>query len=364
MPKISQFKVVAALPATLEPDAVYYVRVGTGFDIYVTNSSGTVVAYPSNQVNPVTVTPEEAQAGTEPGLRSWSPVRIWQAVAAWWAASAMKAKLDGIESGAQVNAPAVSQIEAEAGAETGLRSWSPLRIRQSINALTSSENIVMNASFLVNQRNVSGTVVLSPGEYGHDRWKAGSAGCTYTFTRVGGVGTLNITSGSLVQVIGNGYQMAGTYVLSWGGTAQGRINGGSYSVSGITASLTAAAGIEIEFNTGTLTRVQFELGAFPTPFKLKMFSEELINCQRFYQAGIIEFSGSVVSGSTYSVRVPLKTQMRAAPTISLVSISGSSFPNSPGSIQSGDESIVESRVCNATSSSGGFSSTYKASADF
>lgn len=84
MPTISQFKVVASLPSTLEPDAVYYVRVGTGFDIYVTNSSGTVVAYPSNQVNPPTVTTAEAQTGTEPGLRSWSPVRVWQAITAWW----------------------------------------------------------------------------------------------------------------------------------------------------------------------------------------------------------------------------------------------------------------------------------------
>ncbi|WP_337058221.1 hypothetical protein [Pseudomonas sp. USHLN015] len=48
MAKISQIKVVAALPAELVADAIYYVRVDTGFDIYVTNSSGTVVAYPSN----------------------------------------------------------------------------------------------------------------------------------------------------------------------------------------------------------------------------------------------------------------------------------------------------------------------------
>ncbi|WEV90007.1 hypothetical protein [Pseudomonas phage PotUPM1] len=52
MPTISQFKVVASLPATLAPDSVYYVRVGTGFDIYVTNSSGTILAYPSNAANP------------------------------------------------------------------------------------------------------------------------------------------------------------------------------------------------------------------------------------------------------------------------------------------------------------------------
>lgn len=48
MPTISQFKVVVALPSTLEADAIYWVRSGSGFDIYVTNGSGTIVAYPAN----------------------------------------------------------------------------------------------------------------------------------------------------------------------------------------------------------------------------------------------------------------------------------------------------------------------------
>jgi hypothetical protein len=42
-------KVVSALPDPLEADAVYFVRVGSGFDLYVTNSLGTVVAYALNQ---------------------------------------------------------------------------------------------------------------------------------------------------------------------------------------------------------------------------------------------------------------------------------------------------------------------------
>lgn len=46
---IKHHKVVAALPGTLEADSIYCVRAGTGFDIYVTNSSGTVVAYPLNK---------------------------------------------------------------------------------------------------------------------------------------------------------------------------------------------------------------------------------------------------------------------------------------------------------------------------
>lgn len=46
---IKYHKVVAALPSTLDPNSVYYVRVGTGFDLYVTNDAGLVAAY---QLNP------------------------------------------------------------------------------------------------------------------------------------------------------------------------------------------------------------------------------------------------------------------------------------------------------------------------
>lgn len=48
MAQVKHHKFVAALPAELEADAIYYVRAGTGFDLYVTNSSGTIVAYPIN----------------------------------------------------------------------------------------------------------------------------------------------------------------------------------------------------------------------------------------------------------------------------------------------------------------------------
>ena len=41
-------KVIAALPATLTPNAVYFVRVGTGIMIYVADATGSV-AYSLNQ---------------------------------------------------------------------------------------------------------------------------------------------------------------------------------------------------------------------------------------------------------------------------------------------------------------------------
>lgn len=40
-------KVVSALPGVLDPDTVYFVRVGTGFDTFVTDSTGSV-AYSQN----------------------------------------------------------------------------------------------------------------------------------------------------------------------------------------------------------------------------------------------------------------------------------------------------------------------------
>jgi hypothetical protein len=49
MTALLSHKVVAALPDPLEANSIYYVRVGTGFDLHVTNSSGQIVAYALNQ---------------------------------------------------------------------------------------------------------------------------------------------------------------------------------------------------------------------------------------------------------------------------------------------------------------------------
>ncbi|GEM_PF-399969 len=51
-----------------------------------------------------TVTQSEAEAGTATTRRAWTALRVFQAIAAWWAASAMKTKLDGIAAGATANA--------------------------------------------------------------------------------------------------------------------------------------------------------------------------------------------------------------------------------------------------------------------
>ena len=46
--KLIEEKHVSALPVTLTADTKYFVRNGLGFDVYLTNSTGTIVAYPLN----------------------------------------------------------------------------------------------------------------------------------------------------------------------------------------------------------------------------------------------------------------------------------------------------------------------------
>lgn len=50
-----------------------------------------------------TIGQAEAETGTATTRRAFTAQRVFQAIAAWWAASSAKTKLDGIESGAQVN---------------------------------------------------------------------------------------------------------------------------------------------------------------------------------------------------------------------------------------------------------------------
>lgn len=87
MSEVLHHKVVAALPSPLEPDSIYYVRVGAGFDIYVTNSLGVIASYPLNaevasgEWDAVVVSQAEAQAGTATTARKWTSQRVRQAIA-------------------------------------------------------------------------------------------------------------------------------------------------------------------------------------------------------------------------------------------------------------------------------------------
>lgn len=186
-----------------------------------------------------------------------------------------------------------------------------------INGALSFRNKIINGNFAVNQRAVSGTVTLTAGAYGHDRWKAGASGCTYTFATVANVTTITITAGSLIQIVEGINLQSGTQVLSWQGTAQGKIGSGDYGASGVTGAATGGANLTVEFGTGTLSNVQLEEGSVATEFEQRPFGLELALCQRYYQALDVIFT-TLASGGDSGKNVntvSLKVNMRTTPTL-------------------------------------------------
>lgn len=180
-----------------------------------------------------------------------------------------------------------------------------------------STNYLDNTGFSVNQRAyVSGTA-LAAGAFGHDRWKGGAAGGTYTFAQNAGPATLiTITAGTLQQVAEGAALVSGNYVLSWSGTAQGRVGGGAYAASPVAvAGIVAGANTTIEFNTGTLGTVKFEAGTVATPWAAIGIADAWANCQRYYQTGPCGFGGYAVAGNNPYAVQPLAPAMRSTPAV-------------------------------------------------
>lgn len=195
-------------------------------------------------------------------------------------------------------------------------------IESAINYITDKSNKLINGNFSINQRGVTGTVTLAAGAFSHDRWKAGDAGCTYTFATVENVTTLTITAGTLRQIIEGSNLQTGTHVLSWTGTAQGKIGTGAFGASGIIGLVTGGANLIIEFNIGTLTKAQIQQGSFATEYQNRSIGQELLLSYRYTQPLSISARTTAAGASSYvftSGNYPVP--MRAAPS-QLTSIAG------------------------------------------
>jgi hypothetical protein len=174
-------------------------------------------------------------------------------------------------------------------------------------------NRLINADFQVNQRGFVSGASLAAGVYGHDRWKGGASGCTYAFGSVLPSNSLTISAGTLIQVVEGGHIDGGTYVLTWSGTAQARVNGGAYSASPLTvAGLTAGVNVTVEFGTGTLAVPQFESNV-ATTYERRPPAIERLMCERYYRLVQVHAGASVATGGD-KVQVPVHwPAMRAAP---------------------------------------------------
>ena len=158
-------------------------------------------------------------------------------------------------------------------------------------------NLLLNSNFALNQRGYVSAANLTSGAYGFDRWKSNYTNTTLTFTASTQGQSITINaSGGLQQVIEQGLVSAGTYTLSWTGTATGRVynSGGtppSYAASPVTFTADGAANVVIEFtasgSTKTLSNVQFNAGAGTTwSLATPTLQTELAACQRYFYRAI------------------------------------------------------------------------------
>lgn len=237
--------------------------------------------------------------------------------AAATAADKLSADADAATAAMQANNASTSASAAAASASAAAASAAILTYRGFVNRLR-------NADFRINQRGVSGTVTLAAGAYGHDGWKAGADGCTYTFAQSDMDVTITILAGSLLQPIEAGLIEGGVYRLSHQGTAQARVwqgstpPGGGYAAAPFsTLSLTAVTRTNVEFSTGTVLLPQFERGTSETAFERRPYWAELAFCQRYYYRRTANgttdiicmmsaYNGSSVWGKLFDLPVELR----------------------------------------------------------
>lgn len=189
------------------------------------------------------------------------------------------ADLLGTDSG---NKPAARAAlgAAELGANSDITSLTAL---SSINGgqVGGHRNRLINGNFSINQLALSGSITLTAGQYGHDGFKGGAGGCTYTFATGTNVTTLTITAGTLVQVVNGKNLLSGAHILGWDGTAQARIDGGSYGSSPKSGTAVGGVNQTVEWGTGTLALAQYEPGSTRTPFEMR--DDELQRCRAYFR---------------------------------------------------------------------------------
>lgn len=88
-----------------------------------------------------------------------------------------------------------------------------------------------------------------------------------------------------------------------------------------TAENAASGNIGVQSGSTNLWGVQLEVAAAgqtqPSPLKKRSQQEELAECQRFYQTGLLQLSGTATAGFGVSYGISLPVQMRASPTLTV-----------------------------------------------
>jgi len=172
---------------------------------------------------------------------------------------------------------------------------------------------------------------------------AGDTTGTWNTTNSGGIAVIfDLGSGSNYQSTVNTWA-AGNYFSTSGATSVIGTNGATFYITG----------------------VQLEVGSTATPFERRLYGQEFINCQRYYQFAEPGIVFSVTASNLYGVTAQYNVEMRATPTATWVSnVSAYGFAVTAGTV-----AVVDNRAVMvykaATASIGGanFQDKYSLSAE-
>ncbi len=196
-------------------------------------------------------------------------------------------------------------------------------------------NLLVNSNFVVNQRAyISGAATGAANQVTIDRWRVVVSGQSITFGSASPDRVVNAPAGGLEQIIEAGWVAGGVYTLSWTGTATAKVNGVAILSGANTASLPANTAVTIQFASGSIDKVQFELGTVATTWQRRPPGTEMLLCQRECQKsyqlsvgpgvatsnGAAYGSGNINNVITHNIRFAVP--MRVAPSFTLYSNNG------------------------------------------
>ena len=193
-------------------------------------------------------------------------------------------------------------------------------------------NLLANSNFMVNQRAAASGASVADNTYFLDQWKnvRGVATSDITWSDSGGVRTVILgtaTFGLIQQPIDKQNIPAGSYTLSWSGTATAIVhNAGTArptsAASPITVTLDGTANVNVEFRGygQTISNVKLEPGTAATAYRSPSYADNLRACRWYFNRfGAVDSSSRFVGGffsATTNARfiLPLPP-MRALPTM-------------------------------------------------